>query len=54
MIQYLEVDNNKVRNQQIERINKLKAKRNSEKVKKALSYEFIYPSYKLKSSISNS
>jgi len=36
MIQYLEVDNNKVRNQQIERINKLKAKRNSEKVKKAL------------------
>ena len=36
MIQYLEVDNNKVRSQQIERINKLKAKRNSEKVKKAL------------------
>ena len=36
IIQYLEVDNNKVRNQQIERINKLKAKRNSEKVKKAL------------------
>ena len=36
MIQYLEVDNNKVRNQQIERINKLKAKRNPKKVKKAL------------------
>ena len=36
IIQYLEVDNNKVRNQQIERINKLKAKRNPKKVKKAL------------------
>ena len=36
MIQYLEVDNNKVRSQQIDRINKLKAKRNSKKVKKAL------------------
>lgn len=36
IIQYLEVDNNKVRNQQIDRINKLKAERNSKKVKKAL------------------
>ncbi|WP_053975544.1 methylmalonyl-CoA mutase [Mangrovimonas xylaniphaga] len=36
-IQTLEVDNQTVRNQQIERLNRLKAKRNSEAVKKALS-----------------
>ena len=36
-IQYLEVDNNKVRNQQIDRINKLKLNRDSIKVKTALA-----------------
>ena len=35
-IHYLEVDNNKVRNQQIERIKKIKLERDSLKVKKAL------------------
>ena len=35
-IHYLEVDNNKVRNQQIERIKKIKLHRDSSKVKKAL------------------
>ena len=35
-IHYLEVDNNKVRNQQIERIKKIKLQRDSSKVKKAL------------------
>ncbi len=35
-IDYLEVDNNKVRNQQIERIKKIKLERDSLKVKKAL------------------
>ena len=36
-IQYLEVDNNKVRNQQIDRINKLKLNRDSIKVETALA-----------------
>ena len=36
-IQYLEVDNNKVRNQQIDRINRLKLNRDSIKVKTALA-----------------
>ena len=36
-IQYLEIDNNKVRNQQIDRINKLKLNRDSVKVETALA-----------------
>ncbi len=37
LIQYLEVDNNKVRKQQIDRINKLKNERNNERVEKVLN-----------------
>ena len=44
-IHYLEVDNNKVRNQQIERIKKIKLDRDNSKVKKAL--------YKLRSAAKN-